>query len=464
MFVLETIQTDGIAQLSYLIGDTSTGKAAVIDPRTDVDIYLQTARRHGLSITHIFETHIHADFMSGSRSLADRAGSAEIYLSGEDADYKFDGVKVHCGDQFDFGSFTLTARHTPGHTSEHLAFEMAEAKHPEMPHAVFTGDSLFVSSAGRPDILGNDQAETLAKQLYETLYNYFLKLEDYVVIYPGHGAGSACGADIGDRLVSTIGYERRTNKFLHFPAFEEFRSFVVDDAPPVPVHYPHLKAVNAAGAELLHRLPTVPALPPSEFRAAGREPGVTIVDTRSMLAFGGGHVPGAINIGDRPELSPWIAQMVDPEQRLLLVVDDDTDIDKITRMIIRVGLTNFAGYLSGGMKAWETSGLPLQVLPQVSIQELHDDLQNGSHFQILDVRSPEEWNAGHVPHAQHQFVADMRQRITGLNKDKPIATYCASGYRANIAASLMQSRGFKHVHNVPGSWSAWTAAGFPVEK
>ncbi len=463
MFVQETILTEGIAQLSYIVGDTSTGQAAVIDPRTDVEVYEELARRHGLSITHIFETHIHADFVSGSRSLQRRLGTAKIYVSGIQANYGFDVDTVADGDQFEFGSFTLTARHTPGHTLEHLSYMLCEAKHPNQPWAVFSGDSLFVGSAGRPDILGSDQTEKLAKSLRETLYAFYLTLDDAVTIFPGHGAGSACGADIGDRLTSTIGYERRTNPFLLFPNFESFRQFVVNDTTPVPRHYPELKKLNASGPAIMDRLPTIPALSPSEFRKVSRQARIATIDTRSMLAFGGGHLPGAINVGDRPEMSAWVGQMFDLDQPLLLIVDNDCDVDKIQRWIVRSGHNQFAGYLAGGMKAWEMSGLPLQRLEQMPVQELREHQKTGTGPTILDVRSSAEWESGHVPGAEHHFIADMRDRIVGLNKDQHYATYCASGYRASIASSLMQSRGFKHVTNVPGSWSAWTAEDYPVE-
>ncbi len=463
MFVQETVLTEGIAQLSYLLADTSSGTAAVIDPRTDVEIYEELARKHGVSITHIFETHIHADFVSGSRSLAERVGTANIYLSGVQAKYDFDGESVRDGDQFDFGSFILTGRHTPGHTPEHISFLLSESKHPEQPWAVFTGDSLFVGSAGRPDLLGTSQTEELAQALYETLYDFYLKLEDFVTIFPGHGAGSACGANIGDRLNSTIGYERRTNKFLSFPNSEAFREFIIDDAPPVPWHYPELKKVNAAGPDILDRLPTIPALPPQQFRKVSREAGVSIIDTRSITAFGGGHVPGAVNIPDRSEMSAWVGQMFDLDQRLLLIVDNDEDVERVQRLIVRTGHTEFAGYLAGGMKAWEIAGLPLEHLEQMTVHELRDYQLGRSRLVILDVRSPDEWESGHIPGAQHHFIGDMRDRITGLDKDKHYATYCGSGYRASIASSLMKSRGFQHVSNVPGSWGAWTAAGYPVE-
>ncbi|MCA9152756.1 MAG: MBL fold metallo-hydrolase, partial [Planctomycetales bacterium] len=455
MFVQETVLTEGIAQLSYLVADTSSGKAAVIDPRTDVEIYEELARKHGVSITHIFETHIHADFVSGSRSLAERVGTAKIFLSGEQAKYQFDAESVRDGQEFDFGTFKLTSRHTPGHTPEHLSFLLSEQAHPDQPWAVFTGDSLFVGSAGRPDLLGATQTEELAEALYDTLYDFYLKLEDYITIYPGHGAGSACGASIGDRLNSTIGYERRTNGFLSFPNREAFVAFVTD-APPVPWHYPHLKKVNAGGPMAMDRLPTIPALPPREFRKVSREAGVTIIDTRSMTSFGGGHVPGAINIGDRPDISPWVGELFDLDQRLLLIVDHDQNVEKLQRFIVRTGHNNFAGYLAGGMKAWETAGMPLERLDQMTVHELKE--QTGNNKTLLDVRSPDEWQAGHIPGAVHYFIGDMRDRINGLEKDAHYITYCASGYRASIASSLMQARGFKHVTNVPGSWDAWTAA------
>jgi len=461
---LEQVLTEGIAQLSYLVGDNATGTAAVIDPRTDVEIYLELARKHGLTITHIFETHIHADFMSGSRELAARIGIDQPHASVEgNADYEFDHQPVHAGDRFEFGSTVLTARHTPGHTPEHLSYEIAESNRLDTPFAIFTGDSLFVGSAGRPDLLG-DQSEELAEQLWETLYDYYAKLEDYVMIYPGHGAGSACGASIGDRLVSTIGYERRHNTFLKFHSLTDFKHFVIDEAPPAPSHYSRLKKTNGKGAVVLNRLPTIPGLPPQSFAKATRETGVTVVDTRQMLGFGGGHVPGAINIGDRAELSNWAGDMLDPDRELLLILEDEQELDGILRLLLRTGFTKFRGYLVGGMKAWENAGLPLERLPQITVHELKRDQENGKHYQVVDVRSPQEFEQGHILGAEHHFVGDMRNRITGLDKEQHIVTYCASGYRASLASSLMQSRGFKSVCNVPGSWKAWREAGYPFEK
>ena len=216
--VFKTIQTEGIAELSYLVGDDDEGVAAVFDPRADCDVYIEAARQAGVAITHIFETHIHADLVSGSRELCARLETAKIYASGEGgAEYGFNPEKIKDGDRFTFGAVIVTARHTPGHTPEHMSYLLSEADHPDEPWAVLTGDSLFVSSAGRPDLLGEKFTRQLAEQQFHTLHDFYLNLPDHVMIYPNHGAGSPCGADIGARLSSTIGYERKFNNFLQFP-------------------------------------------------------------------------------------------------------------------------------------------------------------------------------------------------------------------------------------------------------
>jgi len=463
--IFESVQTAGIAQLSYLIGDEGSQTAAVVDPRPAVDVYLELSRKYGIAITHIFETHIHADFMSGARELKQRLGSAEIYASGEgDASYDFPVQKIHDGDHFEFGSLLFTARHTPGHTPEHVSYELAEQDRARDPWGVLTGDSLFVSSAGRPDLLGEEEAEELTKQLFHTLRDYYLKLDDGVIIYPCHGAGSACGADIGERPMTTIGYERRTNDFLQYDDFAAFKSFIQAGAPPVPHHYPILKKLNARGPDPLGHAPTVPGLPPQEFQKRVKQGRSQLIDTRQMLAFGGGHIPGAINIGDRPELSVWAGDMLSNEQPILLVVEDETQLDRIAWHFAYVGLTNFSGYLAGGMKAWENQGLPLEILPQVSVQQLASERDQ---FQLLDVRSFSEFDSGRIKGAKHKFVAEMRDGVNGdlgLDPDKPVAAYCGSGYRASIAASLMKRDGFNQVCNVPGSMQAWKHAGFKVER
>lgn len=464
--VFERVQTPGIAQLSYLIGDDSAGIAAVIDPRPEVQIYLDLARQHSVTITHVFESHIHADFMSGSRELISRLGpSATLLASGEGgAKYGFDLQKIADGDRFEFGSVVLTARHTPGHTPEHMSYEIAEKDRPDSPWAVFTGDSLFVGSAGRPDLLGAEETEELTEQLFRTLRDYYLKLDDGVLIYPCHGAGSACGADIGDRPMSSIGFERRFNEFLQYDDFDEFKRFVDEGAPPEPHHYKRLKKLNSKGPDILGHAPAIPGLTASQFRKELEGGQHQLVDTRQMLAFGGGHIKGAINIGPRPELSVWAGQMLDASRSVLLVLQDETDLDDILWLFVNTGFTKFAGYLVGGMKAWNNAGFELRETPQPTVHEVHKHLKD---WQVLDVRAPDEWEGGRIPHARHAFVADMRDGLDGaskLDRKRTVAVYCDSGYRASIAASILEREGFQDVRNIPGSWQAWKNAGYEIEK
>ena len=458
--IFERIQTEGIAALSYLIGDDTPGTAAVIDPRADVAIYLQLARRRKVAITHIFETHIHADLVSGARELATQSGSAKVYASIEGgAKYGFEVQGVRGGDRFEFGETILTARHTPGHTPEHVAYEAA-TKGRRQPWGVFTGDSLFVASAGRPDLLGKD-ADKLASRLYDTLFGYYAKLDDGVIIHPSHGHGSPCGAEIGDRLESTIGYEKRTNTYYQKTDRAEFIEHALSTAPPEPTYYQRMKKVNAAGPEVLGSLPVIPALPPAAFIKALARKGAVVIDTRDALAFGGGHIAGALNIGATPMLTIWAGWLLDPAKPLLLVHDEDSAVEKVAALFVRSGYTKFSGYLVGGMTAWDNSAGPLTGVPQMTAREV---AASANKLQVLDVRSPSEWQEGHVPCARHLFVPDIAKHAGKLKKRHPIVTYCATGYRASIAASLLQQQGFTDVRTMPGSWTAWEKAGLPVSK
>ena len=459
--VFKTIQTEGIAELSYLIGDDDEGVAAVFDPRPDCDVYVDMAREAGLAITHIFETHIHADLVSGSRELCARVESAKIFASNEGgAEYGFEHEEVNDGDRFTFGELLVIARHTPGHTPEHMSYLLADADHPDDAWGILTGDSLFVSSAGRPDLLGEKHTKQLAEQQFRTLRDFYLKMPDHVMIYPNHGAGSPCGADIGDRLTSTIGYERRFNKFLQFDEVQKFTEYALATAPPVPKYYPVMKKMNAQGPQVLGNLPRVPGLPPKAFKEAIEKRSGVLVDVRTMLAFGGGHIPGALNIGGSPILSIWAGWMLDPDEPILLVLESENDLEEIVRLFIRTGYTKFAGYLVGGMKAWDAAGFPLAELGQMSVHELN---KRARDLQIVDVRSPREWKNGHVPGARHIFLPELRKRIGEIDRSKPTAVYCGSGYRASIATSIMKPAGFEKLWNVPGSWEAWKKARLPVE-
>jgi hydroxyacylglutathione hydrolase len=458
--VFETVRTDGLAHLSYLIGDRSRGQAAVIDPRRDVDIYLELARKHGLTITHAVETHIHADFVSGSRELAARTGTARIYVSVEgDAHYGFPHEPLRDRSRLELGAVTLTAMHTPGHTPEHLAYLATEQG---KPWGFFSGDFLFADSVGRPDLLGAAQTPGLARALFRSLRTALAPLPDAVPLYPCHGAGSPCGANICDRQ-STIGHERRHNPALQFTDESTFIDWVLRTAPPMPRYYPRMKKINAQGPEILNGLPAVEWLEPAAFRrrlAAGK---VQLIDNRQMLAFGAGHIDGAWNLGPRAELSLWAGWMLDEGVPIALVLPREGDLPEVLRQFVRVGFTNFAGCLKGGMEAWVTAGLPVQGLAQLPVQELNKQLPPGD-FQLLDVRTPQEWDQGHLPDAHYLFLGDLPQKLKNLDRDKPVVVYCASGYRSSLAASLLQANGFAKVHNVPGGYTAWNAAGFSTVK
>lgn len=459
--IFECIQTEGIAELSYLLGDDADNVAAVIDPTPDVEKYVELARKKNLSITHIFETHVHADLVSGARELCDRVKSAKMYLSHEGgARYGFDHEKIADGDQFTFGKTIMTVRHTPGHTPEHVSYALAEKDHPDTPWGVLTGDSLFVNSAGRPDLLGSSETDELTEKLFHTLRDYFLTLPDSVMIFPAHGHGSPCGADIGDRLQSTIGHERKFNPYLQIADFKKFKEHALGSAPPVPTYYPRMKKVNARGPEIRGNLPRVPALPPKVFKEALENKEGVLVDTRMMLAFGGGHIKGAMNIGGSPMLSIWAGWMLEPDESILLVLEEDSKIDEVVKFFLRTGYTKFAGYLAGGMKAWDNAGFKLEDVGQMTVHEVK---AADARLQIVDVRSPGEWKSGHVPKAHHFFLPELRQKSRKLAKTKPVVVYCDSGYRASIGTSILKQEGFKCVCNIPGSWQAWKKAKFPIE-
>lgn len=458
--VFETIQTEGIAALSYLIGDDSQGTAAIIDPCADVDRYIELAREKKLAITHIFETHIHADFISGSRELQARlGGDAKIMVSiegGPTYDFPHQGVKE--GDRFEFGSVLIRAKHTPGHTPEHMSYLLHEKQRPEAPWGVLSGDSLFVNSAGRPDLMGQDRSQELAEKQFHTLRDFYLGLEDSVMIYPAHGHGSPCGAEIGDRLTSAIGYERRFNPFLQIPDIKEFTRHALDSAPPTPTYYPRLKKVNAKGPEVLGGLPEIKPLSVNAFHKALEEKANILIDTRDMLAFGGGHIAGALNIEAAPMLSLWAGWLLDPQKPILLVFEK-TGLENVLRLFVRTGYHRFAGYLVGGMKAWDNAGFRLEHVGQMTV---HDIRTAGDALQVIDVRSPDEWKKGHIPGARHLFLPKLREQIASLDPAKPTAVYCDSGYRASIGTSILKQEGFSSVSNVPGSWQAWKKMGYPI--
>jgi hydroxyacylglutathione hydrolase len=459
--IFEQINSEGLAQLSYIVGDDKAGVAAVIDPRRDVRIYIERARALGVRITHAVETHIHADFVSGTRELAAQTGAKII--GGESADYGFELEQLKEGDEIELGNVTLRALHTPGHTPEHISLLVFDKKQGAEPFAVLTGDTLFNLDVGRPDLLGKGSENELARKLYHTLFEKILPLGDRIEIYPGHGAGSACGKSIGDRRQTTIGNERVFSESFKERTEDEFVEWILSGMPEPPVHYAKLKKVNARGATFFGHLPLLAPLKPEDFQAALEDENSIVIDARSILAFAGGHIPGAINIALRDEFPNWVGWMIDPAKKIYVVIESVRDVELASQHLFRIGYDNFGGYLHQGMAAWENAALPLASLGTWTAPELNEH-KNDKDLQILDVRSPGEWEKGHVPNARHNYVAHLEENLGELDRAKPVAVYCGSGFRASIAASILKRNGFGKVINIPGSWNAWTKAGLPIEK
>ncbi|MEG3435993.1 rhodanese-like domain-containing protein [Pannus brasiliensis CCIBt3594] len=459
--VLEQINVEGLAQLSYLVGDDKAGVAVIIDPRRDVDIYIQRARELGVKPIASVETHIHADFVSGSHELRARLG-IPIY-GGKSDDYQFDLHQLQEGDTIEVGSVTLRALHTPGHTPEHISLLIHDAKQGKEPFGLFTGDTLFNLDVGRPDLLGGGTEKRLARELYRSLFEKILPLGDRIEVYPCHGAGSSCGKSIGDRRHSTIGNERLFNPALQERSEDEFVDWLLGDMPEPPRHYARLKKINAKGAPVVGCLPTLQPLSASEFRQKMDEENTLILDTRSILAFGGGHVRGAINIALRPAFPNWVGWMIPPERSLLVIVESERDVKLVTEQLFRVGYDHLAGYLHDGMTSWQDAGLPLERVTEWTVHDLNRHRQD-ENLTVLDVRGDEEYRQGFIPGAEHIFVPRLEENLDRLDRDRAIATYCGSGYRASIAASILQKSGFDRVINVPGSWIAWKQENLPIEK
>ncbi len=462
---LERFVVPGLAHYSYVVA--SQGKAAVVDPRRDVDVYLDYAAAGGLQITHVLETHIHADYASGARELAARTG-AELWLSGhdtgEDFEYRFPHHEFRDGEEFLLGGARIVALHTPGHTPEHLSFLLFEEGGEEggrtQPVAMLSGDFVFVGSLGRPDLLGEAAKHKLAGQLYQSVHQKIAALPDGLEIHPGHGAGSMCGAGMGERPQTTLGYERSSNLYFAPRSQDEFVSLILGSVPPFPEYYKRMKRVNSEGL-LLPELPGETAFSPEEFRKQTEDAQTVVIDLRRPEAFGGAHVPGAFSIGSDQNLAMWAAWMVPYDRPLLLVGDEATNYEEARRSLVRVGLDDIRGHLRGGMKSWILAGYPQDHVAQMSVAELAA-LQGRNGLFVLDVRTAREWNSGHVAGALHIPANDLPQRLATLPKDRTVHVLCGSGYRSSIASSVLKRAGLNQVVNVVGGMTAWTSAGLPV--
>jgi hydroxyacylglutathione hydrolase len=451
---------EGLAQSSYLVACDRTRQAVVIDPRRDITGYVSTARTEGLTITHAIDTHIHADFVSGSRELA--AIGAEV-IAGPGAGLDYPHVEVAHRGTMAVGDLELLFLHTPGHTPEHISIVGTHRSSGGEPPRVFTGDTLFVGAVGRPDLLGEAAMRHLADQLYDSLFNTLMQLPDDDEVWPGHGAGSLCGSGIGTAAHSTIGDERRTNPLLRHTSRESFVDAVLSDLPDTPPYFPRMKRLNKEGAPVLGL--TEGLLPPPPLSAAdaasAAAEGAWILDLRSTGQHAAGHPHGSIGIASGSKIGYWAAWVVPAEAPVILLAADAQHAAEARRQLSTVGLDEVAGWILGGFDAWTAAGLPVSRTPLLAAAALHRRGEPAD-LTIVDVRSRREYARDHVPGALHIPLQELTSRLDALPRRQPIATMCEGGARSALAAGLLERAGVGDVSNVDGGMAAWRIIESPV--
>ncbi|HJZ68026.1 MAG TPA: rhodanese-like domain-containing protein [Blastocatellia bacterium] len=450
-----------LAHASYLIG--SDGEAAVVDPQRDVDQYVAEAEAQGLKIRYVIETHLHADFVSGHRELAERACAKIVF--GKKAGATFPHRAATDGEEIEIGKVILRILETPGHTPESISILVIDREVSHRPQKVLTGDSLFIGDVGRPDLVGSKgyTAEQMAGMLYDSLHGKLLKLDDQVQVYPAHGAGSLCGRNMSKETSSTIGEQRRFNYALQPMTREEFIRMMTSDLPEAPAYFSRDAEINRTGAAALEELPRPAELSPEEVDRFLRED-CLILDVRASAPYGNGHIHGAINIGLGGQFASWAGTLIPLETRIVIVADDRGEVDQAVTRLARVGIENVKGFLGGGMYVWDRAGFPAATTPQMPVDELRHQIEENRNLQIVDVRRSGEYNNCHVPRATNVTLAHLKEQASILNSKLPVAVICASGYRSSAATSILERCGFSQVFNVVGGTNGWINAGYPVER
>lgn len=456
------IYDKSLAQGSYFIGCQKAGVAAVIDPKRDVDTYLEIAQQNNMVITHILETHIHADFLSGSRELAVLTG-AKMYLSDEGGpgwQYEFDHVGLKDGDRIKLGNLELAVMHTPGHTPESISFLLTDKPASEEPVMLFTGDFVFVGDIGRPDLLEKaaglkGSQEAGAHQLFQSLKK-FSSLPAFVQVWPGHGAGSACGKALGAVPSTTTGYELARNWAFRFEQDEAgFVQYLLADQPEPPKYFSMMKKLNKVNRPLLTKVPALKQLGKEELKAALAK-GYKLIDTRDKAAFAAGFIPGSINIQANNSFNTWAGWFLNYEEPFILLADPSR-LDDLTRKLMRIGLDNIYGYIPS-VKVWEETGGSLEKATVISIDEFKSLYQNNG-IQVVDLRGAAEYNTGHIKGADHVFIGTLLNNLDKISKDKKVVIHCQGGDRATIGYSLLAQNGYKNILNFSEGMNKWIQEG-----
>lgn len=466
---IQQVVVDGLGHLSALVVDDASGVAAVVDPRRDVDVYLEAARERDARITHVVETHLHNDYVSGGRELAALTGAE--HMIGAGAALAHEHRPVRDGDAFDVGYLRFTALHTPGHTPEHTSYAVVDASRAGDTTAIFTGGSLLVGAVGRTDLLGQENAVPWAHDQYRSLRDVILPHADYVSVFPTHGAGSLCSTGIASTPSSTIGFERRHNAMVRpivdGDDVERFVTTLLGQQPTFPRYFARMRPTNQAGPALLGGRPPEPRpLGYAEvIDALDRD--ALIVDARSAAAHAAAHPPGAISIPAGTSFGTWLGWVVDPDRPVILLLDDPADWDGLARQAMRVGYErSLLGHLRGGYGAWAAGGGDQEGIGRATVGELAAAIARGGPDAplVIDVRQVTEYEAGHVPGSLLLGAGELQDRLADLPRDRPLATFCASGYRSAVAASLLRRAGFENVIWVAEGMPAWRAEGLPVER
>ena len=459
---MEPVQVDRfylgcLAHASYMVG--SEGVCAVIDPQRDVDLYIEAAANKGWKIESIIETHVHADFVSGHRELAERTG-ARIYL-GAGSGAMFPHVAVSDGDEIRFGQCCLRFLQTPGHTVESICIVMTDCSDPSRPAEVFTGDTLFVGDVGRPDLSSTHTPQELATLLYNSLHEKLLTLPDDTRIYPAHGAGSLCGRQMGSESFSTIGEQKRTNYALLARTSEEFVHLLTDNLPAAPEYFAQEVDLNRRGAAPLAELPSLAALTAADVLQLQDE-GATVVDTRPATQFAAAHVPGSIHIALTGQYASWAARILGLGTTLVIVGEDPEHVRESQLRLARVGMEMVAGYLEDGVAGWIKCGYELESIPQITAQDLAElRSREPEQVAVLDVRETLERDGGMIEGSEWIPLGKLKARAAELDHAKLLVVHCKGGYRSSIATSLLRRAGFREVANLIGGFDAWKAAGLP---
>ena len=467
--LLKRFYDDGLAQASYLVGSERTGEALVIDPLRDLEPYVAAAADEELRITHVTETHIHADFLSGARDLV-RLTGARLLLSAEgggDWQYHFAADEraelLRDGDRFTVGEIQIDVRHTPGHTPEHLVYFVTDGAAADRPLGIFTGDFIFVGDVGRPDLLERaahvaGTMESSARALFQSLRS-MREYPDYLQIWPGHGAGSACGKALGALPSTTLGYERLFNWAFQATDEEEFVRAVLAGQPEAPKYFGRMKVLNRDGVP---RRPARPLAGLDDATLAARlaDGSSTIVDTRSSATFTTGFIPGTINIPAGRSFTTWVGSLLSPDGDIILIAEEERRARDLVRELSLIGFDRVIGWAdAGAVDRWQNGGRQLNRVRTIDARGLAalDDAV------VADVRAESEWNEGHIPGARHIFLAELVDAVDELPRDRPLVIACQGGSRSSIGTSLLRARGFENVINFSGGFAEWQRTGLPIE-